>query len=567
MRKNAFIKIFSLALCLVLLVFVAGIVSMHKISRNMLDERLVDECDLVLSILKDKEDIINLENYYTKDAFRITVTDTNGEVLHDSESNTIEFENHADREEIIYALNGESKTVERYSETFDCKMTYYAKKTTLQDGTDVVLRLAVRSSEITEYVIVSIPFLIGALVIAIGFSLWFSKKISKDVSEKMTQIGQSLKSLNEGEYIPIRTDSSDTELHSVLKEINEINANVHKTMASQIRESKKLGEVLDNVSQGIIALNPNNEVVFANNSVLLMMSARDNCVGRHLNKLLSDARLVEKITQELDKNIEFEYKLDNKDIYVLVKRIEDTELEGIISRIAILTDVTTEKLMVKQKSDFFANASHELKTPITVMQGLTEILLSKETIDEATKKHILRIHNESIRMASLISDMLKLSKLERSEDEPVLVNVDLRNICDEAINELANQISEKNIRVTLLGEGEITADPRKIFELVTNLCTNAINYNRENGEIEISIHSNDDSTTLAVRDTGIGIEKEHIPRLCERFYRVDKSRSKKTGGTGLGLAIVKHICALYNAELSIQSEINVGTTVRVEFKS
>ena len=170
-------------------------------------------------------------------------------------------------------------------------------------------------------------------------------------------------------------------------------------------------------------------------------------------------------------------------------------------------------------------------------------------------------------MGSLIGDMLKLSKLERAEtvEDMVLTTVDLRLVCDEVICELSNEMSQKNISYRISGNGAVVADPKKIFELVANLCTNAVNYNKENGSIEITIADTEKQTLLRVKDTGIGIEKEHIPRLCERFYRVDKSRSKKTGGTGLGLAIVKHICALYDAELSIESEINVGTTVSVGF--
>ena len=128
-----------------------------------------------------------------------------------------------------------------------------------------------------------------------------------------------------------------------------------------------------------------------------------------------------------------------------------------------------------------------------------------------------------------------------------------------------NKINEKNITATVSGKGVILGASKKIFELVENLCGNAVNYNAENGKVDVEITESDETVTLKVSDTGIGIEKENIPRLCERFYRVDKSRSKKTGGTGLGLAIVKHICALYNATLSIDSDLGLGTTVTVVF--
>ena len=232
----------------------------------------------------------------------------------------------------------------------------------------------------------------------------------------------------------------------------------------------------------------------------------------------------------------------------------------------ILSDVTQEKAMAKQKSDFFANASHELKTPVTVMQGLSEILLEKENIDESSKKQLARIHKESIRLGALISDMLKLSKLERGEETDVTyTEVNLKEVSEEVLAELAGEIAEKNIAATITGNGTVLADNKKIYELIENLFSNAVHYNKPNGKIDVVISNTDNGVSIKVSDTGIGIEKEHIPRLCERFYRVDKSRSKKTGGTGLGLAIVKHICVLYNAELSIESDIGIGTAITVIF--
>ena len=163
--------------------------------------------------------------------------------------------------------------------------------------------------------------------------------------------------------------------------------------------------------------------------------------------------------------------------------------------------------------------------------------------------------------------MLKLSRLESGDvfDE-VTTEVDLNVTTKEVLTELSSKIDEKHLTATVTGNGTILGDGKKIYELIENLLSNAVNYNKENGEITVNIADLQNTVVLKVTDTGIGIEKENIPRLCERFYRVDKSRSKKTGGTGLGLAIVKHICALYNASLSIESDLGLGTTVTVTFK-
>lgn len=567
MRKNTFLKIFILTVTLVLLVFVTSIACIHQVGTKMTRERLVNECRIVIRILSDEAEIETLTEYYRKNPYRITFIKENGDVWYDSESGDNNFENHSNREEFKSADFGSGKVVERDSQTFGSKMFYYAEKMLLKDNTVVVLRLAIRSNEVVEYVIASLPFLLVALTVAIAFSLWFSKKISTDVSKKVTAVGESLKSLNEDKYEPLETNIKEQELFSVYTEINELNQSIHNRILNEERESRKLSQVLDNISQGIIALNQNGEIVFVNNSAIECFMGKGDYVGKKLGYLVSNTEILDKISTPVDKNQSFEHQLDDREVSITVKNISDSTLSGVVSDIIIVTDVTNEKNIVRQKSDLFANASHELKTPITVMQGLTEILMSKESIDEGSKKQIERIHKESIRMGSLIGDMLKLSKLERTENEEdrVLTSVDLRVVCDEVISELSNEMSQKNITYSINGEGVVIADPKKIFELVANLCTNAVNYNKGNGNIEITIENSQKQTLLKVKDTGIGIEKEHIPRLCERFYRVDKSRSKKTGGTGLGLAIVKHICALYNAELRIDSEIGKGTEVSVRF--
>lgn len=302
--------------------------------------------------------------------------------------------------------------------------------------------------------------------------------------------------------------------------------------------------------------------LFANKSILNLFSAEQSVVGKEFVYLIDDMALYEKISRHLGDNYASEFECKGKQMSIVIRRIDD---EG-VSSIVILSDVTQEKAMAKQKSDFFANASHELKTPVTVMQGLSEILLEKETIDEGSKKQIERIHKESMRLGSLISDMLKLSKLERGEEvEVAYSNVNLKEVAEEVVAELSGEIAEKNLAVTINGAGVISAESKKIYELIENLCSNAVHYNKPNGKIDVLITEDEETVSIKVSDTGIGIEKEHLPRLCERFYRVDKSHSKKTGGTGLGLAIVKHICVLYNAKLSIESDFGLGTSVTVSF--
>ena len=565
MKKKIFYKVFAATLACVLLMFAFGIVAVHMNTDKIVGERLREETELAATLISDEDDFELFGKYEDDAELRITILDTSGNVLYESDTKA-PLENHADREEIKNALLGKPGTVERYSETFRCDMTYYATKTALSDGTEIVLRLAVRSSQVTPYFTAIIPLLILVLAVSLVLSFVLSHFISRNVSYKVTEIGDSLKSLNEGRYAPIKTDMSEPELFGVLSQINELNANIHSHIRVADGERVKLNAVLDNVSQSIIALDSSKRIVFANKRAFEMFNGTHHDIGRDLVFMIERLPVYEEITERIGENYAFNCVYDGKHLSVVITKVTNEVICDGISAIVIVTDITKEKLIEKQKSEFFANASHELKTPITVMQGFAEVLLNKDGIDDTSKKQLGRIYKECQRLGSLISDMLMLSKIE-SGDAPkrMLSEVALEDIAKEVLDRFSEKAESRNITANIVGSAKLCTDQTMIFELVENLVSNAIKYNKDGGSVTVSITETDTAVSLAVEDTGIGIEREHLPRLCERFYRVDKSHSKRIGGTGLGLAIVKHICAISNAELSIESEFGVGTTVTVVF--
>ena len=565
MKKKIFYKVFAATLACVLLMFVFGIIAVNMNTNNIVNERLKEETELAATLMNEQSDFAVFNKYSDNPELRITIFDMGGNVLYESDTKA-PLENHRDREEIKNALEGKPYTVERYSETFKCDMTYYATKTALSDGTEVIFRLAVRSSQVTPYFTAIIPLFILVLAVSLVLSFVLSTFISRNVSSKVTEIGESLKSLNEGQYAPIKTDMSEPELFGVLNQINELNANIHSHIRVADGERVKLNAVLDNVSQSIIALDRSKHIVFANKRAFEMFNGTHHDIGRDLVFLIEKLPVYEQITAHIGENFAFNCAYDDKYLSVVITGVTNEVICDDISAIIIITDITKEKLIEKQKSDFFANASHELKTPITVMQGFAEVLMNKEGMDDTSKKQLGRIYKECLRLGSLISDMLMLSKIESGE-APVraLSEVALEDIAKEVLDGLSEKAQSRNITANIVGSAKLTADQTMIFELVENLVSNAIKYNKDGGSVTVSITETDTGVCLKVEDTGIGIEKEHLPRLCERFYRVDKSHSKRIGGTGLGLAIVKHICAISDAELSIESEFGVGTTVTVVF--
>ena len=218
------------------------------------------------------------------------------------------------------------------------------------------------------------------------------------------------------------------------------------------------------------------------------------------------------------------------------------------------------------RQEFTANVSHELKTPLTSISGYAELIENGMASESDVVRFAHGIHSSSKRLLTLINDIIRLSELDGAEEEIVLERLNLYQLADTCVEMLAMNAEKHNVTISMKGsECYIKGNKQMIEEVLYNLCDNAIRYNNAGGKVEVEVHPRNHETVLIVRDTGIGIPKEHQERIFERFYRVDKSRSKSTGGTGLGLAIVKHIIAKHNAKMELNSEVGVGTTITVIF--
>ncbi len=566
MRKKIFIRTFLIAFLSVSILFTAGIVTAYVSNRRLVKERLVTETKLAVALLGSSEEFPGLDIFMNNDECRVTIITPTGEVLYDSDTRA-ELENHIDREEVIAALAGEPVAVSRYSETFGCNMNYYAMQATLDGGEEVVVRLALKNAEINDYILSTLPFLCLALVLSALIAGVFAGRLSNNVGKRISDIGKSLRSVNDGDYVPLVTDSSDDEFFAVYSEINELNEKTVGNILKSERERWRLNAVLDNVSQGIIALSGEGKILLVNGSALDFFGREESAVaGGGLDCLISDAGLCRRIESELPSSgSRFEYTYLGRAVTVETVTPADSMLDEEISSIVIFSDVTRERELRRQKEEFFANASHELKTPLTAMRGLSELLLARSD-DSTDRPKLERIHKECIRLSDLISDMLKLSLLEAPKESEAPSPVDMRKIAEEAIAELAFAMKDKGIECRLVGDATVMAEEKQMYELMCNLLSNAVNYNREGGSITVTLGMSHGESYLSVKDTGIGISEEHIPHLFERFYRVDKSRSKKTGGTGLGLAIVKHISALFGGRITVKSEVGVGTEITISFK-
>ncbi len=562
MKRSIFLRCFAITVLSVLLVFVSGIYMTYRSSRRLIGERLVTETELAAALL-DGNNFSSLDIFHDRGDCRVTVMSLTGEVLYDSDA-VGALDNHIDREEVKAALAGQPQPVERYSDTFRCRMAYYAITTPLGSTEQmVILRLSVRSDEVNAYIASTVPFLCIALAVSAAVAAVFAERLSRRTADRVTDIAASLRCVNDGTYLPLHADKSDGELRSVYDEINELNERTLLHLQREANEREKLNTVLSGISQGILALSADHRVLFVNDSARRLFGMAGTQQGDDPCVLIDDAALYARIRDAaVGETLRFTYTKEVRILLVEVIARGGVCREGEPERIVIFSDITAEKELARQKEEFFANASHELKTPMTAMLGLAELILAKD-IDESTRRQVARIHKETGRLSALVSDMLKLSRLESLRQEQTTVRVELHTVAQEVLAELSEPMRQKGLRLTLTGQACVMADERRMYELLQNLLSNAVHYNRDGGEVALTLSQDAAAVHITVRDSGIGIAREHLPHVCERFYRVDKSRSKTTGGTGLGLAIVKHICALYEADIHIDSTLGVGTTVHV----
>ena len=563
MKKKIFLTVALLGIAVSLLVFAAGLLAVSMSSKNTVRDRLTAETKLACALIRDRDDVELLKKFDGSNVYRITVIDETGDVLLETDVRE-QMENHLSREEVAAAMKDCPKVVERYSSSAHKKMFYYAEKITLADGETIVVRLSLPTGIVGGYVELILPVFVVLLLIVIGMSFESSGRIASSVTKKFECVSESVKSLSDGDYKPIEADSRDPELYSVMCGINGLNADIARHLEREESDRRKFEIVLENMDRGVAALDKDDNVVFANKSAATLLGGAIR-KGENAVYLVGDASVYEKIIKNSGKNAAFECEILGKELLVSMKSIDDELLKKEISTIIMVSDVTAEKSAARQKSEFFANASHELKTPVTAIMGLSELLLQKDDLGESVRKKIATVYSESVRMSELIADMLRLSDVERGDKPQISTDVALRKIADDVVSVLSVKAEQKHVSLFAEGTAFAKIDKTDARELIENLASNAINYNKENGEAKIMLSEEDGKAAIAVSDTGIGIEQQHIPHLCERFYRVDKSRSRGSGGTGLGLAIVKHICMRYGATLKIESTFGQGTTVTITF--
>lgn len=545
------IVIVTLAL---LIVFFSGISLIKKSHLEEAEKQVVTVTDVYAANYSD-----NITATAPKD-IRITVINADKTVIADSQDENLVGKPHENREEITAAWEDSPKVVTRKSESLGADMVYYAKKVTVGD-TFVIVRAAIKVETVNQYVFNAMPTYVYVLISVLFVSYIAGILATVNLIKPLEEVKNTLAAVNNGEKINRSYDNeSDSDVREMLGEIADVSEKLQNSINEANTERERLDYVLANVSDGITVIDAGG-IVTVMNKVACGVFGGDGFIGRKYTALTADEKFLSEIgeTVALRETRSFEYANEGNIYMVIARALENS------FTVIVLTDITQIRNGEKMREEFFANASHELKTPLTAIKGFNDLIALK-TSDEEIKSFTAKSDKEITRLVSLIGDMLDLSKLENGGKIADAEELDLGKIATEVAESLAPLAANKKISVSVSGNGIVRMEREHALELVKNLVENAIRYNNENGKVEVSVLNDGGNVVLRVKDNGIGIEEEHLGRIFERFYRVNKSRSRETGGTGLGLSIVKHVCALYNAEPVVHSRYGEGTIVEVKFK-
>ncbi len=550
---NVIIVVFAL-----LILFLSGISITKSINKKQAEERIIDVANIYAENYTSSDKVVK---NVPKD-YRVTVVDKAGKVLSDSETEDVSnMENHIDREEIVAALHGKPVAVTRRSDTTNKDMVYSAVKVDLSSDDYVFVRVSTPVDSVNLYATSTILPNFYVLIAAIIAAVILSVVLTKSLVKPMAEIKNNLIALNNGTFTPSTPSEKDPEINKMLSEINDIGEKLSDTITTVSEDNKKLDYILNNVSDGIVVITANGNIEVMNDNAKLVFDVKNDAISSNYTVLSANEKFISAVSDAVNERINkvFEFTTAAHDVYLTSIRCLDGGMT-----IIVLSDITAVKHGEEIRSEFFANASHELKTPLTAIKGFNDVIGMKSK-DGDIRTLSAKIDKEVNRVVSLIDDMLNLSKLETTKT-PIVEKVDLVAVAHDAEESISALARDKNVNIEISGEGTVEMEKDHAYELVKNLMENAVRYNEDGGHVFVSVDEKADKVTLKVKDDGIGIDEENQSRIFERFYRVNKSRSRETGGTGLGLSIVKHVAELYDAKLTLSSTLGAGTEITVSFK-
>lgn len=495
-----------------------------------------------------------LQNFtFSDEAVRITLLNRDGTVLFDSEADPSTMENHLGRPEVQQALNSGSGQDSRISDTLGLSTFYYA----VTCGDDMILRLGRDNQNLFGVFLQIFPLDLLSCAVLFVASLFIARTVTRRIVTPLTKAADNLESLPEvGNY---------DELEPFLIKIRRQNRTIRHQLNEIQQDRDTITMILENMQEGMVILNGEKKILSVNRSAMRYLHSPDhNPVGKPLVALTRNIPLLEAVEKahEGESNSGIMEQGPQKLRYFVNPVLSGQAVGGVIM---LVMDVTEQYKAQKEREDFSANVSHELKTPLTTISGFAEMMKSGMVQEkEEMQDFSSMIYVEARRLLSLIDDIMRLSRIEEGREE-LNEPVALLQLAKEAASLLESEAERRNIEIQVSGDNvTVPGNSTMLYEMIRNLCENAVKYNKEGGKVWVTVKTRPDAyIALTVKDTGIGIPKKDHERIFERFYRVDKSRSKETGGTGLGLSIVKHIVERHHGQIHLTSEEGKGCCMEI----
>jgi two-component system phosphate regulon sensor histidine kinase PhoR len=570
-----------LIIVLVLFIFTFLIIGeLNKYDKSLTKERLLTAANLSTEVLVPRLDNPSIDGIQPlvarlggKTGVRITVIDHDGLVLGDSQKNPWEMENHSERPEIKQAfLEGFGEST-RYSSTLQKEMFYVAVPYNNINGKPATVIRTSLPLSIVQQTLVQLESKV--IYMGIGLSLLallLSLAVSKTTTKSLTGIINISEELAKGNLnVELPVSESKGEILKITKALGHMTQKLNEVFKQLSHEKNQLEAVLSAMSEGVMVVSSTGEIIIVNHALKEMFNLIDDPVNRAYWEVFRNrdvVNIIEVVFENWEPVSREIFNLYPEERYYLsnVIPLYSPEKELIV----VMFDITEFKKLENIKADFIANVSHELRTPLTAIKGYTETLEEDAFENPEDQKHFLRIiKRHTDRLINIVSDLLVLSEVEgrdtlseenQSDD---FEDINVNEVIKSSLEALKSKAKEKGLKVSFNTSEpvySITGNRFLLEQMFINLIDNAVKYNTDSGEIDIQITTRGNSLRIEISDTGIGIPKDSVPRIFERFYRVDKTRSRKMGGTGLGLSIVKHIVIIHGGKIDVQSEEGKGST-------
>ena len=486
----------------------------------------------------------------SSDRYRLTWVDADGNVLCDTQAKDQSLENHADRPEIRAAqLTGQGEST-RYSATLMEKTMYYARR--LDDGT--VLRISVSRATAGVLALGMFQPFVLVLLAALVFSGVLARRLSKHIVEPLNQLDLEH---------PLENNTYE-ELSPLLGRINRQHLEIRRQMQLLKQRTDEFAQIIASMREGLVLLDERGTVLSINSAARALFNADDGCVGQDFLTVERSYDVSAAIHRAMeDGHSEIRCERQGRVYQFDISRIDSDG--AAMGAVLLAFDITEQEYAERNRREFTANVSHELKTPLQGIIGSAELIENGMVTQADMPRFIGHIRDEASRLVTLIGDIIRLAQLDEGGEMP-REQMNLLDVAAEAAEGVRDAAAARKISMTVNGDAQkIDGVRRLVYEVIYNLCDNAVKYNREGGDVKVTVGGDEASAFVEVADTGIGIPPEDQSRVFERFYRVDKSHSKASGGTGLGLSIVKHAVQYHGGRIEMHSTPGQGTRIRVTF--